>query len=192
MNKKAFVAITGASGTIYGAYLLRELEKVGIETYASATKDALANARAETGVNYKNIKDYLNDMGVKNTTLFDENYSEAPVASGSFKVDYYITAPASMGYIGRIASGVSLNLPERCADVALKERRPLIILFREMPLSTIHLENLHKLSKVGAIIIPASPAFYYKPKNIDDLVCFTVGKIFDIINIDHNLFERWS
>lgn len=192
MNKKAFVAITGASGTIYGAYLLRELEKIGIETYSSYTKEALSNACAETGQKYSNFKDYLNDMGVKKTVLFEEDNISACVASGSFKIDFYITAPASMGFVGRVASGISLNLPERCADVALKEKRPLVILFRELPLSNIHLENLLKLSNSGAIIMPASPAFYHQPKNIDDLVLFTVGKIFDILDIENNLYKRWS
>lgn len=192
MKKRAFVAITGASGSIYGATILRELEKAGVETYVCATNDALANANAEMGKNYNNIKDYLTDMGVKNTIIFSEDDHSAPPASGSFKIDYYIVAPASMGFTGRIASAVSSNLPERCADVALKERRPLIILFREMPLSSIHLENLLRLSNAGAIVMPASPAFYGNPAKIDDLINFTVGKVFDILGIEHNLYKRWG
>ena len=192
MRKRAFVAITGASGTIYAATVLRALESAGIETFVSATGDAIANANAETGKDYKCISEYLSDMQVKNTTVYSENDHGAPPASGSFKIDYYIVAPASMGFIGRVASSVSSNLPERCADVALKERRPLVILFRETPLSSIHLENMLKLSQTGAIIMPAAPAFYGKPQTIDDLVNFTAGKVLDILNIEHNLYKRWK
>ena len=192
MRKRAFVAMTGASGTIYGASILRELENAQIETYACATKDALANANAETGKQYKNISEYLTSMGVKNTVILSEDDHAAAPASGSYKIDYYIIAPASMGFMGRVASAVSSNLPERCADVALKERRPRVILFREMPLSNIHLENMLKLSQSGAIIMPAAPAFYGKPESINDLINFTTGKVFDILNIEHNLYKRWK
>ncbi len=192
MKKRAFVAITGASGVIYGACLLKALEEAGIETYACATADALANANAETGGKYRDIKSYLYDMGVKNTILYSEDDHGAPPASGSFKTDYYIAAPASMGFVGRVASGVSSNLPERCADVALKERRPLAVLFRETPLSAIHLENLLRLSRAGTLIMPAAPAFYGKPESIGDLVNFTVGKVLDVLGIDNGLYKRWG
>jgi len=97
-----------------------------------------------------------------------------------------------MGFVGRCANGISASLIERCADVALKERRPLVVLFREMPLSTIHLENLTRLSQSGAVIIPAAPGFYNKPETIDDLVNFVTGKVLDVLRIDNNCYKRWE
>ena len=129
---------------------------------------------------------------ISDCIVYDINDSGAAVASGSFKVDNYIIAPASMGFIGRVANGVSSNLAERCADVAIKERRPLVILFREMPLSNIHLENLLKLNKSGVITMPAAPGFYHKPENINDLINFVSGKVLDILNIENNCFKRWK
>ena len=129
---------------------------------------------------------------VKDVTIYDINDSGAAVASGSFKVDNYIIAPASMGFVGRVANGISSNLAERCADVAIKERRPLVILFREMPLSNIHLENLLKLNNSGAITMPAAPGFYHKVESINDLVDFVSGKVLDILSIENNCFKRWK
>lgn len=192
MKKRAFVALTGASGIIYGARLLKALEEIGLETYACATADALSNANAETNGKYDDIKAYLSDMGVKNAVFYSEDDHGAPPASGSFNVDYYIISPASMGFIGRIASGISSNLPERCADVALKERRPLAVLFREAPLSVIHLKNLLTLSDAGAIIIPAAPAFYGRPENINNLIDFMAGKVLDVLGIGNDLYRRWG
>ncbi|MCD8567979.1 MAG: 3-octaprenyl-4-hydroxybenzoate carboxy-lyase [Geovibrio sp.] len=179
-----------------------ELAKLDAEVHVCITPDGYENIRIETG------KEPGSAQYGGNVIFHDSRNFSAPVSSGSFMVDHYIIAPASMGCVGRIASGVSSNLVERCADVAMKgedgsdypvqgssaekERRDLIILFREAPLNLIHLENLTKLAKAGAVIIPAAPAFYHKPESIDDLISFMIGKIFDILKTDHRLFKRWE
>lgn len=190
--KRYFVGITGASGVIYGLKLVKELSKnVDNQIFVSITPDGITNILLESNLNdFNEVKERY--FSSKNIALLDYKDLAASVSSGSFKVDAYIIAPASMGSIGRIASGISSNLIERCADVALKELRKLVILFREAPLNDIHLENLAKLSRCGAIIFPAAPGFYHNPKNIDELIDFIIGKIFDILNIEHSLFQRWQ
>jgi len=115
-----------------------------------------------------------------------------PIASGSHPLDAVIVAPASMGFCGSVAAGLASDLPERAADVALKERRPLVVVPRETPLSLIHLRNLTTLAEAGAIVVPASPAFYYKPETVDDVVSFVVGKVLDVLGVEHDLFARWG
>lgn len=189
---KIFVGMTGASGSLYGLKLIEELNKLGnVELHISITPDALKNINLETDLKIENFIDDLNLDGSK-TFIYDYRDFAASPSSGSFKIDKYIICPASMGYVGRTASGVSSNLIERVSDVALKEGRDLIIVFRETPLNQIHLENLLKLNRAGAKILPASPAFYHKPKNIEQIILFVIGKIFDIIGIEHDLFRRWG
>lgn len=191
-KKRAFVGITGASGTLYGIRLIAALQDLDIEVHACITEGGLLNAETEYGMQYPSAADFFTERNFKNLIVYEESEKRAAPASGSFEMDYYVFAPASMGFVGRIASGISSNLPERAADVALKEKKPLAILFREMPLSSIHLKNLLTLSNAGATIIPAAPAFYNKPSKIEDLIDFTIGKILDILKIDNNLFDRWK
>ncbi len=192
---KIFVGMTGASGAIYGLRLIQELDKLpDVELHLSITPDAYTNISLET--QYKDVSDsnFIRSLSLNSQKTFLHHYKNfaAPVSSGSFKVEKYIICPASMGFVGRVASGVSSNLIERASDVALKEFRDLIILFREMPLNQIHLENLLILSRAGAKILPAAPGFYHTPKNIEEIILFVVGKIFDIISIEHNFFKRWG
>lgn len=189
---RSFVALTGASGILYGFGVIKALQEAGYEIHTAATNEALANAEAETGVTYKSIEEMYKANGIENITIYDNSDLGVAVSSGSFKMEHYVIAPASMGFVGRSACGISSSLIERCADVALKERRPLVILFREMPLSAIHLENLAKLSQAGAIIMPAAPGFYNKPKTINDLVDFVAGKVLDVLGIENNCFKRWK
>jgi 4-hydroxy-3-polyprenylbenzoate decarboxylase len=114
------------------------------------------------------------------------------VASGSHRVDGMVVAPASMGFCGSVAHSLALDLPERAADVCLKERIPLVIVPRETPLSLTHLRNLTALTEAGAIVLPAMPAFYQRPTTVDDLVGFVVGKILDVLGVEHSLFDRWG
>jgi len=114
------------------------------------------------------------------------------IASGSHRNDAMIVCPCSMGFVASVAHGLADDLAERAADVMLKERRPLVLVPRETPLSLIHLRNLTACAEAGAIVVPAMPAFYAKPESIDDLVSFVVGKVLDILDVEHNLFERWG
>ena len=116
----------------------------------------------------------------------------AAVASGSNAPDAMVVCPCSMGKAGRIAAGLSGTLLERAADVMLKERRPLLVVPRETPLSIIHLENLLRLARAGTVVIPAMPAFYHVPQTLDDLVDFVVGKVLDQLGVPHTLFTRWG
>src|SRR3972149_298861 len=197
MDKKYTVAITGASGSIYGIRLVEELLKTGchVNLVISETgKDVLMH---ETGIDLqgneeeagKKTKKYFKKGAL---TLFDNSNLFAPISSGSHKTEGMIIAPCSMGTLGRIASGHSQKLIERTADVMLKEKRRLIIVPRETPLNQIHLENMLKLSRMNVDIVPAMPAFYQRPKTVDDMVNFVVGKVLDLLHVEHNLFERWG
>lgn len=114
------------------------------------------------------------------------------IASGSHRVDGQIVAPCSMGFAGKLAAGLADDLPSRAADVCLKERVPLILVPRETPLNLIHLRNLTALAEAGAIVLPAMPGFYHRPETVDDLVSHVVGKILDVLGLEHDLFERWG
>lgn len=196
--KQIVVAITGASGSIYGVRLVEELLKASCRVTLLATRCGFDVLAHETGLNWNGtlterlarMRDYFG----ADTRL--EHYSEddlfAPVASGSSAPDAVVICPCSMGTAGRIAAGLASNLVERVADVALKERRDLILVPRETPFNRIHLENLLRLAQAGAHILPAMPAFYHRPRTIDDLVTFVVGRILDSLKISHHLFHRWG
>lgn len=181
---KVIVGITGASGVIYGVSLLDHLRK-RVEVSLIVSENAKKIIGYEVGKNAIEIKK-LAKYAYENDDLF------APIASGSMKFDAMVIAPCSMSTLSKIAWGISDNLITRVASVCLKERRKLIIVPRETPLSTVHLENMMKLSAAGALILPAMPAFYPKPKNVDDVVNFVVGKILDALEIDHNIYRRWG
>lgn len=189
--RKIFLGVTGASGAVYARDLIRQIPAHGCELHLCVTPDALTNINIELDKNFSSAEELVKDTGSE-AVVYDYRDFAAPVSSGSFMVDSYIVAPASMGFVGRAAAGVSSNLIERCADVAMKERRRLVILFREMPLNLIHLENMTRLTQAGAVIMPAAPGFYHKPQDINSLISFVSGKIFDIIQIEHKLYKRWD
>ena len=198
MGKSYTVAITGASGSIYGVRLVEELLKAGCYVSLVISDTGKKVLFHETGLNLcgteletmKNALKYFDKSG--SITLFDNHNLFASIASGSHKNDGMIVVPCSMGALGRLAVGNSQNLIERTADVMLKEKRRLILVPRETPLNQIHLENMLKLSIMYVDIVPAMPAFYQKPKSMEDLVDFVVGKILDLLKIEHQLFERWG
>ena len=172
------LAITGASGIIYGLRLAQALK--GHELFVIVSKGAREVAR------YEGVK--IPKFGKE----FDESDLSAPIASGSYKFDGMIVAPCSMKTLAGIAHGYSDNLVVRAADVAIKERRKLVLVPRETPLSPIHLENMLKLSRIGVDILPACPGFYHNPKKVGDLVDFVVGKALDRLGIENELFKRWG
>ncbi len=175
------IAITGASGSIYG---IRLLEELGGEKYCILSKDGKEIMEYETG----RTVEYLREL----STVYEGSGMDAPLASGSFPFDAMIIAPASMNTIAKIACGISDNLVTRAASVAMKEKRRLIVVPRETPVSAVHLRNLLTLAENGADIVLPSPAFYNRPTSVDDCVNFIVGRILDLLGIEHSLYERWN
>ena len=199
------IAITGASGSIYGVRLLRYLAEEKHTIYLTVTKEGSLILKEEVGFDwqYHEIeKETEIDIGKKikrdlrlresNLHYFKEDNLSAPISSGSVKVESMVVIPCSMKTLSGIACGYANNLVERAADVMLKEGRTLILVPRETPLNTIHLRNMLMLSEMGVKIIPAMPAFYSCPEKIDDLIDFIVGKVLDSLGIKNNLFKRWK
>ncbi|WP_031540455.1 MULTISPECIES: UbiX family flavin prenyltransferase [unclassified Bacillus (in: firmicutes)] len=189
--KTFIVGLTGASGSIYGLRLIEELAKRDYLVHVIATDTAKQVITFETDIYLETFLKNLQQEGYK-TVLEDATNFFASVASGSYHTDGMIIAPCSMGTLAEIAHGISDNLLDRAADVCLKERRPLILLARETPVNLINLENMLTLTKAGATIFPASPGFYSKPTTLNDIIDFMVGKILDSLQIENNLFKKWS
>jgi 4-hydroxy-3-polyprenylbenzoate decarboxylase len=191
------VAITGASGSVYGLRLISELLRSGGRVSLILTSAGRQVLNHETGLEWsaeikvqrQQVQEYFASIAV-DCLAIDDFWAGA--ASGSAAADAMIIAPCSMGTLGRIAAGLSGNLLERAADVMLKERRSLLLVPRETPFNNIHLENLLRLSQSGAVILPAMPGFYHGPETIEDLVDFVVGKILDQLDVQHSLFTRWG
>ncbi len=195
------VVMTGASGSAYGMRVAEQLVSLGHEVVFCATDAGREVCAYELG--FELPLGNPDAAGVALATFLELPSAEHlrvayaddlfdPIASGSHPVDAVIIAPASMGFCASVAAGLAADLPERAADVALKERRPLVLVPRETPLSLIHLKNLTALTEAGAIVVPAMPAFYQRPETIDDMVNFVVGKALDVLGIEHSLFERWG
>ena len=176
------VGITGASGIIYGVRLLETLP--GKKTVV-VSSDAAKIAEVELGMTMEDIRS-LADECYDNSDLF------SPLASGSVRFDSMVIAPCSTSTMSKIACGIADNLITRIASVALKERRKLLLLIRETPLSSIHLGNMERLSIAGATIMPASPAFYPLPMSVKDVVDFMTGRVLDELGVENDLYKRWS
>ena len=185
VNLRLIVAITGASGVIYGKRLLEVLKEKRVETHLIVSKAAEKVIEHELEMTKKDLERLASHV----YSLDDLN---APFMSGSFQTDGMIIIPCTMKTLAGIASGYSDNLILRAADVTLKERRKLIVVPRETPLSVVHLRNMLEVAKLGVFVVPAMPAYYYKPKRIDDLVDFVVGKVLDCLGLEHKLFKRWT
>lgn len=182
---KILVGITGASGVIYGIRLIEELNKSGIETHLIFSEGAKNIIEHETDYRIAEIIK-MADKAYNNNDLFS-----AP-SSGSYQIDGMIISPCSVKSLSSIANGFCDNLISRSAFCCLKEGRKLVIVLRETPLDLTCIKNIKSAKLAGAIILPAMPAFYYYPKNIDDMVNFIIGKILDQFNIKHSLYKRWK
>lgn len=179
------VGLSGASGIVYGVRLLEVLRELGVETHLVATNPAREMLRIETDYD----ADYVESLATKSYCIDD---LAAPISSGSFKTDGMAVAPCSTRTLAGIAHGYSGNLLLRAAEVCLKERRRLVLVPRETPLSPIHMENMLKATRAGATILPAMPAFYHRPKTLEELVDHVVGKVLDAFEIEHHLYARWE
>ncbi len=187
------VGITGASGSVYGLTLARMILAHGIPLYLLFTEASRAVVLEETGHTVEEWKTELHTLTGGNLFVTPEASDfSCSIASGSFRTAGMIIAPCSMGTLGRIAAGLSNNLMERSADVCLKEGRTLILLARETPLSAIHLENMLRLARANAVIMPPVPAFYTKPATIEDLVAHTCDRVLDRFGLPNTDMFRWQ
>jgi 4-hydroxy-3-polyprenylbenzoate decarboxylase len=193
------IAISGASGAPYALRLLQALTKGGHSIYLTISGDGLSILNEETGMMLKGSETDIQyalekhlEAKERQVTFFDEDNMYAPIASGSVKVDAMVVIPCSMKALASIAHGFASNLIERAADVMLKEKRKLIIVPRETPLSVIHLRNMLRLAEAGCHVIPAMPAFYHHPKRVSDMVDFVAGRVLDSMGVENDLSPRWG
>jgi 4-hydroxy-3-polyprenylbenzoate decarboxylase len=195
------VAVTGASGAIYAQNMLKALNELKQNVFLTITGPGLDVLRAELGWKLPGlhesgfstaIEECLGWKGQSEFKYFDYTDIGAEIASGSARVKGMIVIPCTVSTLSGIAVGASANLVERAADVMLKEHRPLVLVLRETPLNQIHLKNMLELARMGAHIVPAAPAFYHNPQSVEDMVDFIVGKVLDLLDIEHNLFQRWQ
>lgn len=185
MSDKVVVGISGSSCSIVGIRLLEVLREMKVETHLIITKTAKEILEHETSYKVKDVEKLASKV-YSNDDMFGS------VASGSFKTLGMVVVPCSMKTLGGIASGYSDNLLLRAADVCLKERRKLVLVTRETPLSYIHIENMKKVTLAGAIVLPPVMTMYSKPKKIDDMVNHIVGKILDSLGFDNKVYKRWN
>lgn len=184
--KRLIVAITGATGAVYGVRLLQALRQLGgVETHLMVSDAGVLNLHQELDMGRKeaealaDVVHNIRDIG-------------ASIASGSFQSDGMVVAPCSMKTLAAIAHGLSDNLISRAADVMLKERRRLVLMVRETPFNLAHLRNMTLVTEMGGIIFPPLPAFYQRPQTVSDIVDHTVGRVLDLFDIAHALAPRWN
>lgn len=184
MTKRLIVGVTGASGSIYAYTLIEVLAAMGWDVEAIFTATGKKVMHYECGIEVADFGQGVRLHG--NDNLF------SPLASGSFKTAGMVVIPCSMNTLGLLATGTGDHLLARAAQVTLKERRPLVIVPREMPYNIIHLESMLRLARAGGIIMPASPGFYHLPKSMGDLINHVIGRVLDQFDIEHTLYKRWE
>ncbi len=197
---KYIVAISGASGSIYGVRTIKELASIGHTVIVTASREGLSILKDEVGFDWAGgdenetayrIQTDLNlELGA--AIFHSEDNLYAPISSGSYRTEGMFVVPCSMKTLAGIANGYANNLIERAADVMLKEKRPLLLMPRETPLSPIHIENMLKLSRLGVHMLPAMPGFYNRPATIEDMVNSMVGRALDLMGIENDLYKRWE
>jgi flavin prenyltransferase len=192
------ICFTGASGAVYGVRLIRALLAAGESVYLVISNPGWSVLEHELGIAKpaSNVEAFVRahfelEPDDQRLRYFANDDFFAPFCSGSHRTKGVVIIPAAMAAVGAIANGVSLHLIERAADVALKEGRKLVLVPRETPFSVIHLENLTKLARAGARIVPAMPGFYSKPSTLSEAVDFVVGKVLDVLDVDHDIYPRW-
>lgn len=183
--RRLLVAITGASGVIYGIRMLRHLKSAPVETHLILSEAGVRNIEIETPHSPEEVSALADRVHAPDNLC-------APPASGSYAVDAMVVAPCTVKTLSAIVNSYTDNLVARAADVALKEKRPLVVMFRETPLHQGHLSMLTRAADLGAHILPPMPAFYHHPRTLEDIVDQTIGKAFDYLGIDHDLFRRWG
>ncbi|RVU38355.1 UbiX family flavin prenyltransferase [Hwanghaeella grinnelliae] len=183
-RKRIIVGLSGASGAVYGIKILESLRELGVESHLIISKAAEMTLAYETEFTAKDLR----AMADKSYPIGDVG---AACSSGSFKTDGMIVAPCSMKSLAEIATGVTSSLLTRAADVVLKERRRLVLMVRETPLTNVHLRNMLTVSEMGGIIAPPVPGFYTKPESIDDLVEHSVGRVLDLFGLETGRVTRW-
>lgn len=184
-KNRIVIGITGASGAVYGYELTKNLTSLGKEVHLIISSSGEQLVSMELGIG----RDELAEIAHR---VYSNDEMDSPLSSGSYRFDSVVIAPCSMRTLAAIASGNSDTLVTRVAEVCLKERRRLVLVPRETPLSLIHIRNMMDLTQAGATILPAMPGFYHNPKAISDMVSFVVGKVLDQLGIDHDLFKRWE
>lgn len=197
-NKTYIIAMTGASGSLYGVRLIKAILNAKVNLIVIVSNAAIKVLEHETKYKKENsFKDFVISHGVKeqykaNIKVFFQDQIDSSCASGSFVHSGMVIAPCSMKTLASVSAGFADNLITRTADVTLKEKRTLVIVPRETPYNLIHLENMIKLCRAGAIILPPNPLFYTFPRTIEDLIDTTIARILDHLKIDHNLCKRWK
>ncbi len=198
-SRRVTIAITGASGVQYATRLMECLVAANVQIFVMISRAAQVVAATETELKIPGASDaqqeYFSALfkaKPHQIKVFSREQWMAPVASGSGAPSSMVVCPCSTGTLSAIATGASNNLIERAADVALKERRQLILVPREAPYSEIHLEHMLKLTRMGAVILPASPGFYHKPESIEDLIDFVVARVLNQLGIEQSIMPRWG
>lgn len=193
------VALTGASGIQYGLRLIDCLLSAGRQVYVMASQAAQVVVNMETDLKLPGRPEEMQAYLLKHfgaapgqLQVFGRQQWTAPVASGSNPPQAVVICPCTTGTLASVANGICDDLIDRAADVALKERRKLILVVRETPFSTIHLENMLRLAQAGAVIMPANPGFYFRPESVDEIVDFMVSRILDHLDVPHQLSARWG
>ena len=179
------IALTGASGVIYGVRVLEVVRSLGIPAHVIISQAAALNLSIETDYRLSQVKDLA-------TEVYDVSDMGAAIASGSFPTRGMLISPCSIKTLSAVANAFDHNLIIRAADVCLKERRPLVLMVRETPLHAGHLELMTKVANLGGIILPPVPAFYHQPATISDIIDHSVGKALDLLGVTHSLYKRWN